>query len=473
VGSKPHILVVDDEEFVRASMVEILAQERWTITAAGTGREAARILAGTDVDVVVSDLRMPAGDGLSVLGETRRLRPATPLILLTGAGSVETAVAAMRAGAYDFVQKPIDPDQLVRLVRRALEHRKLLLEVTDLRRAVGHLREPGEIIGRSALHQKLKSQIAQVARSMATVLVTGESGTGKELVALEVHRKSERADKNLVSVNCAAVTDSLFESEFFGHRRGAFTSAVADRSGRFAEASGGTLVLDEIGTLKLEMQAKLLRVLETGEYQVVGDSRTQVADVRVIAITNEDLAAAVRDGTFRADLYYRLAIFPIEVPPLRARKEDVVPIAEHFMARARFAHSLSAKDPGEPALLPDAVAVLSSYDWPGNVRELRNVLERAWLMSGSEGPTATTFREIVGAAPLRLSASPAPAVEELNLRLRVDALERDLILAALARAGGRKRDASAMLGIDPRNLGYYLRKHAITEDRGESRAPST
>lgn len=462
--AKPRVLVVDDEDFVRESTIEVLLGEGFAVQGASTGRDAARLVGAQEFDVVVTDLRMPGGDGMTVLAEIKKQRPELPVIVLTGVGTIDKAVLAIKGGAYDFVQKPVEAESLVRLVRRAHEHRSLIAEVRELRKTVGSLRDPGFLVGVSAAHRRLMQQIDQVAKSQATVLITGESGTGKELVALEIHRRSQRADKNLVCVNCAAVTDSLFESEFFGHRRGSFTSAVADRAGRFAEAHGGTLVLDEIGTLKLEMQAKLLRVLETGEYQVVGDSTTQRADVRVIAVTNEDLAAAVREGHFRPDLFYRLNIFPIEVPPIRARKEDLVPIAEHLLMCLRAANPLAGPATASLRLAADAVSVLYAYDWPGNVRELRNVLERALLMSGVDGPDARVFRDILLTQPNRPTA---PLSEELNLRIRTDALEKELIQAALLRTGGKKREASGLLGIDPRNLGYYLRKHGLTESRAD------
>ncbi|MBI4585779.1 MAG: sigma-54-dependent Fis family transcriptional regulator, partial [Planctomycetes bacterium] len=300
---------------------------------------------------------------------------------------------------------------------------------------------------------------SQVAPSDATVLITGESGSGKELVAAQVHRLSKRADKNLVRVNCAAISENLFESEFFGHRRGSFTSAVSDRQGRFAEGEGGTLVLDEIGTLRPEMQAKLLRVLETGEYQVVGESQTRVADVRIVAISNENLKARVQKGAFRADLYYRLNVFPVEVPPLRQRVEDIPPLAEYFLARARpGASTPAAEQPG--SIGQEALAVLCAYPWPGNVRELRNVMERSVILAHPGIPDAPLFRQILGTA----SGSPKAAEEEedLQIRRRVDALERKLLLEALARSKGKKRQAAALLGIDPKNLGYYLAKHQIS-----------
>jgi transcriptional regulator with GAF, ATPase, and Fis domain len=305
---------------------------------------------------------------------------------------------------------------------------------------------------------RVRDLIAQVAPTDAFVLITGESGTGKELAAAAIHDASARADRPLVRVNCAAIPESLFESEFFGHRRGAFSGAIADRTGRFAEADGGTLVLDEIGTLGLDMQAKLLRVLESGEYQVVGESRTRVADVRLIAVTNENMDARVKEGTFRSDLFYRINIFPITVPPLREHASDLPELVTHVLGR--LASRRGGPSDAVSRLSPDALASLRAYRWPGNVRELRNVLERALIVSGPGAPTAATFAGILE-APMR--AGDAIGQDAFHLRRNLDDHERQLILAALEETGGRKKEAAGLLGVDPRNLGYYLRKHGLQD----------
>jgi DNA-binding NtrC family response regulator len=450
------VLVVDDEAFVRESLVDLLESDGYRPVAAGSVKEALRLVDVEPVIAIITDLKMPGGDGLELLREIRRARRDLPVIVLTGVGTIDDAVSAMKAGAYDFIQKPVNPDEFSLLVRRATEHQDLVREVSYLRAEVSALRAPSEMLGSSDVIEEVRRLAAQVAPSDLTVLVTGESGTGKELVASEIHRQSLRAERNFVRVNCAAITETLFESEFFGHRRGSFTGAIADRVGRFGEAEGGTLALDEIGVLKPEMQAKLLRVLETGEYQVVGESRTRVADVRVIAITNEELTARVKDGSFRSDLYYRLNVFPIRVPPLRERRKDIPILAEEFLNRARL--SLGRGIGGGRAFDPQAEAVLVDYPWPGNVRELRNVLERASILAGDRPPDAALFARILG------GGGPADEDEnDLNIRKRVDGLERRLIATALKRAGGRKRDAAVLLGVDPKNLGYYLKKHEIAE----------
>jgi DNA-binding NtrC family response regulator len=366
----------------------------------------------------------------------------------------------MKAGAFDFIQKPVEPDQFMHVVRRAIEHGRLVREVQYLREKVNKLRGPTEMIGMSPAIRQVRSLIEKVAPSDATVLITGESGTGKELVALEIHKQSNRASGNLVQVNCAALSDALFESEFFGHRRGAFTSAVEDRRGRFREAKGGTLVLDEIGTLRPEMQAKLLRVLETGEYQVVGESKTRVADVRLIAITNDDLEKNVEEGSFRDDLLYRLNIFPIETPPLRDRREDLAVLANHFLRQC-----CKNVDEDDSTISDENVALLSSYDWPGNVRELRNLIERATILADSHMPSPEVFRAVLSTSHGSLSKD-AKDDGDLQIRSRVEKLEKKLILEALEQTDGRKRDACVLLGIDPKNLSYYMRKHELSDPSG-------
>ena len=459
------VLVVDDEVFVRESLRDLLENEGYRVIEASTVRDAVQVLESESPGVIVTDLRMPRESGLVLLQEARKLGVEAPIVVLTGVGTVSEAVEAMKAGAYDFIQKPFEPEQFILLIKRALEHGSLVSEIRYLRSAVEDLRGPSDMVGTSDALGAVRAHVAQVAPTDATVLITGESGTGKELVASEVHRKSGRRKRNLVRVNCAAISESLFESEFFGHRRGSFTSAIADRMGRFAEAEGGTLVLDEIGTLRPEMQAKLLRVLETGEYQVIGESRTRIADVRVIAITNEDLPQRVREGAFRRDLYYRLAVFPIEVPPLRRRPADVPLLARHFLARARAAaRSPVAPDEGD-LITPGAIEALAAYGWPGNVRELRNVMERAWILSAGRPVDAPLIHSILSASRMEESDEEAGA-GDLHIRRRVDALERKLIADALARSGGKRREAASLLGIDPKNMGYYLRKHGMVEGPG-------
>lgn len=476
---RSEILLVDDEAFVRDSLVDLLSIEGLGAVGAATAEDALALLEREPFEMVVTDLDLPGLDGLGLLERLAARRPELPVVLLTGVGTIEDAVRAMKHGAYDFVEKPVDPGRFVALVRRALEHKHLRSEVLYLRNQVRDLRGRGNIVGSSPAMRRVRELIAQVAPSDATVLVIGESGTGKELVAARVHELSRRADKNLVRVNCAAIPDTLFESEFFGHRRGSFTGATQDRVGRIAEAEGGTLVLDEIGTLKPDMQAKLLRVLEGGEYQVVGEARTRRADVRVVASTNEPLRERVREGGFRADLFYRLDVFPIEVPPLRNRREDIPELCEHFLlsllppsrspSRAGDANRSTAAL--SPALDPESIKILTAHDWPGNVRELRNVLERAVILANGQTPSTDLFRNIIGSGRENPAAAETLG-EDLNLRRRVEALEHHLIVEALDRAEGRKAEAAALLGVDPRNLAYHLKKHGLAEpDRTRPEEP--
>ncbi|MCC7012453.1 MAG: sigma-54-dependent Fis family transcriptional regulator [Planctomycetes bacterium] len=456
--ARARILIVDDERYVRESLSEMLSAEGYACAVAGSLSEALEQLGPSGAQVVVSDLKMPGGDGIELLTALRKQGATLPVLMMTGVGTVSDAVRAVQAGAYDFLQKPVDVEQLLLQLARAVEHQALVSEVKSLRDRTRDASPHREIVGSSPAIARVRELIEQVAATDATVLVTGESGTGKELVAEHIHRKSPRASRPLVRVNCAAIPSTLFESEFFGHRRGAFSGAVADRVGRFAEAQGGTLVLDEIGTLPPEMQAKLLRVLENGEYQVVGESRTRIADARVLALTNEALPERVQRAEFRADLFYRLNVFPIAMPPLRAHKEDIAAIAgvslEGIVGRRGLGAELSTR------LAADALEVLCSYDWPGNVRELRNVIERAVILAGGRELDAALFRALLEPS---FSVSGATASDDCHLRRNLDALEKQLIQRALERCEGRKKEASGLLGIDARNLGYYLRKHGLAD----------
>jgi DNA-binding NtrC family response regulator len=445
----PSVLIVDDEAFVRDSLSEVLAAEGWRTHTAVGAREAVELLSGQRVDVIFTDLRMPGGDAFLLLEQARAGAVEIPIIVITGVGTVSEAVRAMKAGAFDFLQKPVDPEELVLLARRAAEHRRLLSEVKSLRDTIQGLRAPRVLVGSSERMARVRGLISQVAPTDTAVLITGETGTGKELAAEEIHRQSRRATRPLRRVHCAAVSEGAFENELFGRDRGAL-----------AEAEGGTLVLDEIGVLTPALQTKLLRVLETGEYQSPGDPTVHVADVRLIAITNEDLPGRVKSGSFRADLFYRLNVFPIPMPPLREHREDVPGIVDHFLDWARRQLPGAATSAAAPRIGTEALEVLSSYGWPGNVRELRNVLERAAILAGERELDAALVRGILESA---LSAPLSSAPRELHLRKNLDAAEREIILRALAQTQGKKKEAALLLGIDPRNLGYYLRKHGIAD----------
>jgi two-component system response regulator HydG len=450
------VLVVDDEAFVRDSIAEVLRADDWRVHTASGAKEAVEFLAQQVVDVIVTDLRMPEGDAFFLLEHAKRAAVEIPIIVITGVGTLAEAVRAMKAGAYDFLQKPVDPEELVLLSRRASEHRRLLGEVKTLRETVHGLRAPRVLVGRSERMERTRALIGQVARTDAIVLVKGESGTGKELAAEEIHRQSARAGRRLVRLHCAASSEEAFEQELFGSGTGAL-----------AEAADGTLVLDEVGVLTPRLQTRLLHLLEEGESRRASLPR---ANVRLIAITNEDLAARVKAGDFRGDLYWRLDVFPIEMPPLREHKEDIPEIVDHFLEWARMQRTGTRLVAGTgargPTLTDAARDVLGTYGWPGNVRELRNVLERAVILAGDGELDAALFRGILESAlALPPTQEPSHGPRELHLRRNLDATEKEILQRALSQTQGRKKEASLLLGIDPRNLGYYLRKHGIAESR--------
>jgi DNA-binding NtrC family response regulator len=463
VTRRDRILLVEDEPYVRESMAEILRHEGFHVVLAQDADEADAALQDEAIDTVLTDLRLPGRSGLDLLDSKHMKESGAPVILITGHGTVEDAVLAMKRGAWDFVQKPVDPDALVAAVRRALQHGRLEGEVRRLRTAFNRYRGERGILGSSAVMEGVRRLVAQVAPTDTTVLVTGESGTGKELVCVELHAQSGRAGGPLVLVNCAAIPETLVESEFFGHRRGSFTGASEDRPGRFEEARGGTLVLDEIEALKNEAQAKLLRVLEGGEYHRVGDPRARHMDCRIVAVSNEDLRAKVEHGEFRSDLFWRLDVFPVVMPPLREHPEDVEEIAGKLVERLRARIGIPPPPKGD-ALAPEALQLLCGYAWPGNVRELRNVLERAVILAGPRGTLSAEIFAPLLAGAARAAPGGARAEQGYNLRDRREALERDLVARALAATSGQRKEAAQMLGIDPKNMAYYLRKHGLGDD---------
>lgn len=499
--TETRILLVDDEPFVLDALGQLLEAEGHLVTRAATLTEATRIVkSGAPLDVILSDLKLQDGDALQLLAVVRDTLPDVPTIVFSGVGSLRHAVDAMKAGALDFLSKPVDPEALLAIVRRAVEHHGLVEEVRRLRAAVGPDVDAIQMVGSSAAFKDVLALARRAAATDARVLLYGESGTGKELLASQIHKWSRRANRPFVRVNCAAIAESLFESEMFGHKRGSFTGATGDRQGHFASAHGGTIALDEVGTLSVEAQAKLLRVLETGEYSPVGDPQVRRTDVRVVAITNEDLGARVKSGSFREDLYFRLNVVPISIPPLRDRKSDLPELAEYLFLQ------IARRDGGPRRRLdPHAGVVLSRHDWPGNVRELRNVLEHASVLTDGALVRVETISGILeggllappraaragreddpqtGAesvsprpeftAPVSVEPVPAEAAadssvisihrfDDLTIRTRTEEFQRELIREALARSGGRRTDCARMLGIDARNLAYYLRKHGFMD----------
>jgi two-component system NtrC family response regulator len=443
------ILVVDDEPAQLELVGGFLRKRGFEVAAAPDGRAALQRFRREPFDLVLTDQKMPGLSGLEVLEAVRRQNPGTPVVVMTAYGTIETAVAAIKAGAVDYLTKPLDLDELLHRVERVRERQRLLVENRELRQALHERHRVEGIIGDSGGMQEVLSLVRRVAASDATVLVRGESGTGKELIAKAIHHASGRAAGPLVRVNCAALPEALLESELFGHERGAFTGAVATRKGRFELAEGGTLFLDEIGDLPAHLQVKLLRVLQEREFERVGSSQPIPVDVRVLAATHRDLEARMRAGEFRDDLYYRINVVTITLPPLRERREDIPLLIDHFLA------TFAGKN-GKPirGLSREARDALLRYDYPGNVRELENLVERAVVL---------TRDDVIGLAdlPLTLREPEASAPDERGLTAEVEGLERRMIRDALQQAGGVQTAAAERLGISERVLRYKLRKYGL------------
>jgi DNA-binding NtrC family response regulator len=449
-AATPRVLVVDDERSMRELLAIVLKREGYDVLLAENGRMAVAALERGSIDLLVSDIRMPDMTGIEVLRAAKAVDPGIEAIMVTAFASQETAIEAMRLGACDYLIKPFDVDELKVKVRDKLESRRLRRENVLLKRALGTSHQFHNIIGRSDAMLEVFGLVETIARTTSTVLITGESGTGKELVARAVHFHSLRRDRPFVAVNCGALTETLLESELFGHVRGAFTGAATSKKGKFALADGGTIFLDEIGTMSTALQAKLLRVLQEREFEPLGSERTQKIDVRVIAATNRDLRQMVSEARFQEDLYYRLNVIPIHIAPLRERREDIPILVEHFIAK--HAQRAGKRITGiEPAVME----TLKSADWPGNVRELENTVERAVVLS----PTP-----IIGPDVVRLlgaTTTAASGLPSLNLRQNLDWTERETVRRALESGGGVKKDAAEAMGISQRALSYYLAKHRI------------
>jgi two-component system nitrogen regulation response regulator NtrX len=440
------VLVVDDERNMRRMLRAVLEEEGYGVDEAATGEEALAACSRTDPDVMLLDLVMPRGpDGLSVLEQVRSQFPELIVVMMSGKATLDDAVRATKLGAFQFLEKPLLPESVAATVRAAVDLARARAEALALRR---ELPAAPPILGSSRAIEEVKALIAQAAPTDTRVLVHGESGTGKELVARALHAQSRRADRPLVSVNCAAVPRDLVESEMFGHERGAFTGAYQRRLGKFELAHGGTLLLDEVADLPEPAQAKLLRVLESGTIERIGGERTREVDVRVIAATNRDLGEAVAAGGFRRDLYYRLNVFPVRVPPLRERLGDVPALAQHFLREAAARSALPPRH-----LTDDATVLLRGHAWPGNVRELANMMERLTIL-GDQGPI--TQGEV--ATTLGQSAPTPDANPALGLRERLAAFEARLIREALAATGGNVAAAARHLGTDRANLYRRMRR---------------
>ncbi len=442
------LLIVDDQEMMRDSLAATLAREGHEVVAAGDGTLALQRLTAARFDLLISDLKMPKMTGIELLAEAKKVRPEMPVVLMTAFATVQTAVEAMKLGAYDYIQKPFDGDEIKLLIDRTLEHSRLVRENQALRHMV-EANGPRPLVGSGPVMQEIKKKVDLVAKSSATVLINGESGTGKELVARAIHYASDRKERPMLAVNCAALSENLLESELFGHERGAFTGADKLRRGRFELADGGTILLDEISEIAPALQAKLLRVLQESSFERVGSSVTQQVDVRVVATTNRDLGKEVREGRFRQDLFYRLNVIPIELPPLRQRAEDVPELCRHFL------HGIAKRESSTfRHIEPEAIRLLQKYAWPGNVRELQNIIERATILESEAGLVRASTIE----PWLNMANEPSLGSSEALTGRPLADIEKQVILTTLERFKGHRIKTAGALGIGVRTLGMKLKK---------------
>jgi two-component system nitrogen regulation response regulator GlnG len=474
----PHILIVDDEDNLRWVLDKGLRQAGYEVTSVKDGAAAVRAVEAQPFDLVFLDIRMPGMDGLSALARMRELRADACVVVMTAHGTMETAIQAMQRGAYDYLTKPFDLDEVLLLAERALEAGRLTQEVARLRTGLQEVREFSALIGRHPRMQEVYKTIGRIAGTDVTVLLRGESGTGKELVARAVHHYSRRAGRPFVAVSCAAIPGTLLESEMFGHERGAFTDAKERRLGKFELAHGGTLYLDEIGDMPLELQTKLLRALQERTIERLGGHESIRVDVRVLAATNRDLEAAMREGKFREDLFYRLNVVALSLPPLRERRRDIPLLVEHFLAKY-------ATELGERGVAPDALDRLVGHAWPGNVRELENVVQRAMVMatSGVVLPEHLPIGPVSAAASVAVDASLEDIIERKLIEcvrglrehasanlydLMIGLVEKPLLRAVLRETGGNQVRAAQILGINRNTLRKKLTEHGIDPDTLES-----
>jgi len=458
------VLVVDDEAGVRSSLAGILGDEGYAVDAVGSGEEALLALGARRYDLVLLDVWLPGADGLEVLGKIRDADAELPVVVISGHGTIETAVRALRIGAQDFVEKPLSLEKTLLAVRNALQRRRLESEVQALKR---RLDERYVMVGESVALRRLRAEIEQAAPTSGRALIFGENGTGKELVARAIHDRSLRASGPFVEVNCAAIPEELIESELFGHVKGAFTGALAARKGKFELADGGTLFLDEVGDMSLKTQAKVLRALQEQRIEPVGGAGSVEVDVRVIAATNKRLEEEIQKGRFREDLYFRLNVIPFHVPPLRERREDVPLLARHFVEVLSAEHGRRAR-----ALEPDLLEALSQLPWPGNVRELRNIIERLVIMAPGD---SIGLRHLPASLLEALPAGAAPAAaappETGSLASAREEFERRYILAKYRECGGNMSRTAEALGVERSNLYRKMKAYGLLPHRKEQAEP--
>jgi len=458
----PTLLVADDDPGLRESLERTLTREGFRVVVASDGRAALERLQAGGIDLVLTDLKMPGLSGIELLTAVKAISPDVDVILLTAFGTIEEAVKAIKDGAYDFLTKPVQRAQLTRVIRSALERRELIQQNRALQQRLEALLGQGAIVGASPAFRRMMTLIERVADSSATVLIQGESGTGKEGAARLIHQRSGRGARPFVAVNCAALPETLLESELFGYEKGAFTGAAGRKEGRFELADGGTLFLDEVADLSLVTQPKILRVLQEGEFERVGGTRTLRVDVRIVAATNQDLAQMVREKRFREDLYYRLKVITINVPPLRERREDVRLLAEHFLRI--YAAKNNRRLEG---FTDEALRRLEGYSWPGNVRELENVVERGVVLAREARIDVTDLpEEIAGATPL------PEGVMSVRIGTPLAEVEKRLLEATLRATKGNKTLTARLLGIDVRTVARKLERWDEDEDAGEA-APAS
>jgi two-component system, NtrC family, response regulator AtoC len=457
------ILVADDHDSLRRGIVRALSDAQHEVDEAPNGNVAIEKLHEGQYDVVLSDLKMGGSDGMDVLRTAKSLQPNTAVILMTAFGSIHTAVEAMKIGAFDYVQKPFEIEEMELKIAKAIEHRRLRHEIEYLRHTQQDIYDFDRIVGASGALQSVLAIVRKVAKSNTTCLIRGETGTGKELIAGAVHHNSLRAARNFVKVNCAALQENLLESELFGHEKGAFTGADKQRVGRFEQADGGTLFLDEVGDMSPNTQAKILRVLQEHEFERLGGTRTLRVDVRLITATNRNLQQMVANGLFREDLYYRLNVVSIEMPPLRERKEDINQLATFFLKR--FAGELKKRVDG---ISNDAQKLLMRYNWPGNIRELENAIERAVLLT--EGPNLSSQDMSLGElTTTQPSGDLSPVVKIPPTGIPLEEIERQSIIEALKMSNWVQKDAAELLSISPRVMNYKIKTLGIDYSRGGRR----
>jgi len=442
------ILIVDDEKDILRALEFILSREGYSVSTATSGEEAIELLKKDEYDLVLTDLRMEGMDGLEVLQMTLQMRPSTLVIIMTAYATVESAVTAMKMGASDYIVKPFINEDVKMRIKRLLDHKRLLQENIALKQQLSQ-RIPGRVLlGNSNQIQELLTLLEQVIPTKTNVLILGESGTGKGLIAELIHYNSPRKDKPFISINCSAIPDTLLESELFGYKKGAFTGAVSDKKGLITMADGGTLFLDEIGDMPMSLQAKLLKVIETGEIMPLGDTVKRLVDVRIIAATNADLEKKVKEGSFREDLYYRLSVIEIRIPPLRERREDIPVLVDYFIKSISEENKKDIK-----GIDDDAMTMLIGYDWPGNVRELKNVIERAVVLAKGEYITVAELPEKIKGAKIKGITG--------NLKDALSEYERSLIINAYEQYKRDKEATAKALGIDLVTLYRKLKKYGI------------